>query len=250
MGARPVPETNSRLSSLGIVVALPEEVRCLTGRRPSPQSVIDLSDSVRVKLSGMGAERASEAALQLVEHGANALLSWGTAAGLVAWLAPGDLVLPQTVVDTAGDPLEVDRAWHRRVCSAVPLPFKTAALGEAAAILIDAEQKRALQERTGAVAADMESAAVARVAKRHGVLFLVVRVVADPFRMAMPATAGAALTPAGDKDWMGLIGALAHRPHDLVSLFRINCAFRCAQATLKRVAGVLGPSFLAFEVDA
>ena len=54
------------------------------------------------------------------------------------------------------------------------------------------EDKAALFERTGAVAVDMESAAIAEVAEQHGLPFLAVRVVVDSAGDVLPAAVTAA----------------------------------------------------------
>ena len=235
------------MSFLGIVSALPEEAECLAGYRPRPESLLSLSDCVWLKLGGIGRDRAASAATLLIEKGAGALMSWGMAAGLAPHLRPGDLVVPAKVVNRRGAELSVDADWHLRLCIALEQEAREVSLAETINVLVDTEQKNALARATGAVAADMESAAVARVADESGVSSLVVRVVVDPLTMTVPSSAVAAVSASGARRWAGLVGGLSHRPGEIVAICRLAYAFSHGRRALKKVACGVGPEFLAFE---
>ena len=235
------------MSFLGIVAALPEEAECLTGVRPVPGCQLRISASVWLKLSGIGAARAARSASVLVEQGASALLSWGGAAGLTPNLGPGDLLVPARVITSDGKILPIDVDWHRRLCAALtPIP-DISPLVEVNHILLEPQDKTRTGELTGAVAADMESAAVTRVAAESGVSSLVLRVVVDPSFMPVPASARAAVTMSGARDWWGLARGLCRRPVEAAGLWRLARAFATARKSLHAVARTVGPEFLAFR---
>ncbi|MBN2700424.1 MAG: phosphorylase, partial [Methylothermaceae bacterium] len=83
---------------LGIVVALPAECRTLTRQRVSVGQLVRLTPTAMIQVAGMGSERALAAADILYRAGANAVLSWGVAAGLQPELTAGTLVLPRRLL--------------------------------------------------------------------------------------------------------------------------------------------------------
>ena len=122
-------------------------------------------------VSGVGAERAYRAGRRLLEAGATALVSWGTAGALVPELGPGALLLPRKVIGCDGTDFPVDSDWHQRVSERLPreLAVHMAPLADAAEPLLSAIDKSRLAQRSGADAADMESAALAALAREAGV---------------------------------------------------------------------------------
>src|SRR5574342_610487 len=100
---------------LGIVVALPWELKSLTGQTLEAGTSGPLKDNITVALSGIGAERAYAAAALLVSRGATALLSWGCAAALDHRLSAGSVVLPECVISATGENHRVNIQWHRRL---------------------------------------------------------------------------------------------------------------------------------------
>ena len=164
---------------LGIVAALEMECRWIGAPEPL------------VELSGVGDARAENAAHRLVDRGARALVSWGVAGGLDPDLAPGTVVLPDAVVHTDGSSQEVDLAWRDRLMERVSgqVVTSTSSLYHASSVITSPDEKRAVYERVGAGAVDMESAAVAAVASEMGIPFVVVRVVVDAAGVRLPEVA-------------------------------------------------------------
>ncbi|MGE5476883.1 MAG: hypothetical protein ACM3Q1_09530 [Bacteroidales bacterium] len=123
------------------------------------------------------------AARALLAAGATRLLSFGLAGGLDPALPPGTLVLASEIV-TPDHRFVTDAAWAERF----PCLLRAPLLG-AGRPLCDRAAKAHAFALTGAVAVDMESGAVARVAAAAGVPMLAVRAVADPARQAVPPAA-------------------------------------------------------------
>jgi adenosylhomocysteine nucleosidase len=109
------------------------------------------------------------------------------------------------------------------------------------------EGKAQLFRTTGAVAVDMESAAVADIAEQNGLPFLAVRVVVDSASDVLPRAVTAAADNEGHLQIWRLIGALALAPNELPSLIRLGQRYRAANRSLASIArtGSLAPS--AFE---
>ena len=91
-------------------------------------------------------------------------------------------------------------------------------------IVDEPEARRALHERTGADAADLESGALARTGRLAGC----VRVVSDTPGRTLHGVCDA-VTPAGEYDWLGMARAFARAP----------VGFAQAAADGKRALGVL-----------
>ena len=162
---------------LGIVAALEMERRWI--RNPGPL----------VELSGIGGKRAEHAAHQLVERGATALVSWGVAGGLDPDLTPGTVILPDAVIGADGSNHGVDLEWRDRLLERVHSRVVTSTLPlyHARSMITTVDEKRAIFDRFGAGAADMESAAVARVALANRMPWIAVRVVIDAADQDLPA---------------------------------------------------------------
>jgi adenosylhomocysteine nucleosidase len=205
-----------------------------------------LADQVLVVRCGIGRARASRAALDLLQAGAGALMSWGTAAGLSPELEHGDLVLARDVVSRDGHHFGADPAWHQRLWEAVASKGRCfgGGLAEADGVLVDADDKLRMHTLSGALVADMETAAVAEVAHGAGVPALFARTVSDTVAVRIPASALAALDANGDVAAMRCLARLAGQPADLPALLRLATGFRAACARLARLAALAGPHFL------
>ncbi len=145
-----------------------------------------------VEVCGVGAAGARQAALRLVDLGVDALASWGMAAGLDPSLAPGVVVIPDRVIGLRAHDYTPDIHWRRRLLDRLDDAVTICGdpLATAPAILDTADAKATIFERTGAAAADMESAAVAEVAVEHELPLLVIRVVLDPAAVNLPGNLG------------------------------------------------------------
>ncbi|MES1924620.1 purine phosphorylase [Salinisphaera sp. T31B1] len=227
----------------GIVAALPGEARALVRLRA--RGTATLADGSVVALSGLGAERAATTARQLVADGADRLISWGSAAALAPALTPGDLLLPRAIVAEGGRLYPCDMAMIQALTArlALTLRIQCGPLAEASGVLVNVAAKQVLYERSRAVAADMESAAIARVAAEAGIGFMAIRAVADDARMILPPAAHAAVDDDGALRPLAMLRALAGRPRSmhaqLRALKQLAVAFKAAQDTLGVAAGAL-----------
>lgn len=162
--------------------------------------------------------------------GAGALLSFGLAGGLAPLLQPGDLLLPGRVLAADGEWL-ADPALQTRLGGATP-----GALWGGGAVLATAAAKAALHRSSGAAAVDLESAAVARVAARHGLPFVVLRAVCDPAGRDLPRAALVALDSAGRIGPLRVLAAALANPRELSALMVLGAdAARARRALLGRV---------------
>jgi len=239
-------EQEIALSHLGIIVALTGEARSLT-KDPIPNAeLIHLPDGTMLNVSGVGPKRAAVASRTLLEKGATALLSWGSAGGLAPRLPPGSLILPKTVIASNQSLYHVDAVWHNSLCNRLEghVDFHTEPLVESTMVARTSGEKMMLFRETGAIGVDMESATVANVAQEARVPFMVVRAIADSTDTPIPDSALNAVDELGRLSFLKLIQGLAEHPTELFALVRIARNYRAAQRTLATVARLIGNNLL------
>ena len=201
----------------------------------------------------MGTKAAAHGARVLIEAGATALASWGMAGGLDPTLAPGAVLLPGAVVNEEGARAPVSSEWRTRLRAAIAARHRVAdgiLLTARTAVATPADKAR-LYASTGASAVDMESLAVAEVARAAHVPFVAVRVIVDCAADVLPRAVTAAADQAGHLHVGRLIGELALTPKDLAPLLRLAWRYRAANrslATLGRM-GSLAPYAFAAATD-
>jgi len=235
------------LSTLGIVVAVIAETRGLIKQPVANGKLVRLPEGPLLIVSGIGPRRATQASRVLLEKGATALLSWGSAGGLAPQLSAGSLILPKTIIASDQSLYHVDAGWHKRLCHRLEgrLGFHTDPLVESATVVWNAAEKAVLFRETGAIGVDMESAAVAVVAQEAGIPFLVVRAVADAMGTTIPKNALNAFDEFGRLNFFKLIQGLVQHPTELFVLLQIGRNYRAAQRTLATVARLTGNDLLA-----
>ena len=201
-----------------------------------------LSGSGLLRLSGLGSHNARRAAVELVDSGVSALLSWGSAGGLDPVLTPGTLLLPKNVLNSEGRRFEVTPAWRAKLHELMSRQFEihTGSLVQSLHPLTTAQQKQTLFARTGAVAVDTESAAIAEVAASRGLPFVAVRAVVDPATRDLPLSALAAVDSSGRLLVKHLVRGLLRRPGDLPGILLLWSDMRLACSTLATVARLAG----------
>jgi adenosylhomocysteine nucleosidase len=237
---------------VGIVAALPAEARCLVPSDASVGTTCVVNRRVRVHVGGIGAAAAERAATSLIADGAAALVSWGFAAGLGATLAAGTLVIGTQVVDRQtsghegdGAAIGVSHRWAERLATrlAAAASIVRGTIACPDHVVGTTREKRALGA-SGAVAADMETAAIANAATGAGVPWLALRVVVDAVDVVVPPTVAAAVDATGHLQMARLIRGLILHPSELVSLPTLARAYRRAMRTLGIVGRLADEGFL------
>jgi adenosylhomocysteine nucleosidase len=220
---------------IGLVVALEKEAACLAGRKLAPDMVIKLDDRFRIVLCGDGPERAARAADQLLDAGATGLISIGTAGALGPVLAPGDLVVPESVIRN-GASRAVDPGWCAAVLarlSDVPGSVSGGVMLSADRAIARREDKAAAHRESGAIAVDMESAAVLERAAARGAGAIVLRVVLDGANTDVPEMILRNCDHYGRPRLGAMIAELIASPRRMVPFLRIAQGFAAASRTLR-----------------
>ncbi len=182
-----------------------------------------------------GARETRAASIErVIAKGATGLISFGIAGGLHPKLQPGTVLLPETVHTEAGEAFVTDERWRRRLLAHIPGAASGAIYG-AEAVVARVAEKKALFDRTRAVAVDLESAAVARAAAGAGIPFVVLRTVADPAHRSLPKAATFGLTSEGKVAYGVVFGHLVRKPHQVPALLMIALQTRRALSAIYSV---------------
>ncbi len=230
---------------LGIVVALPEEVATLTKRKLVKGECVAIAENILLGFAGAGGLNAQQTAQSLLSKGATALISWGCAAGLAPNLKPGDLLLATQVQSAQASAYPVNADWlaHLHSVLATDLPVVSGTLLESTRIVAASTDKQTLYKQTGAVALDMESAAVFAVGHSAGIPCLAIRAIADPVTLDLPKAVVVALNADGQIELGKLLYFLLSHPWEIPALIKLGLNFNAAGKTLKSVAKQLDNLF-------
>ncbi|HEY1638548.1 MAG TPA: hypothetical protein VGF62_08500 [Rhizomicrobium sp.] len=180
-----------------------------------------------------------------IERGAKGLLSFGICGALSPELGVGRVVVGTEVI-CRNERWRADEAWSNALTG--PCGAVTGAVAGSDSILLTEAAKAALHEQTGALAADMESHVLARVATERGLAFAVLRAVSDDAHQALPPAAAFALNKDGRIDYSALMLSLLDEPSQLRALIRTardtNAALKALLRCLERLGPGLGCSYL------
>jgi nucleoside phosphorylase len=191
--------------------------------------------------TGLGVRRAADTARRAMQSfaSANLVIAAGLVGALSAELRPGDLVLADSLIlDAERAELEsetiaippADLASYKAALMAHRLTFATGPILTAGRILKDGVAKRDARARTGALAVDMESAAVAAEAHRFGLRFACIRAVLDTVDEEI---VGAELAgPDGEVRPRAAMGFVLRNPKAVVGLARMMRSLNRATAAL------------------
>ncbi|HYW34456.1 MAG TPA: squalene--hopene cyclase [Balneolaceae bacterium] len=229
-------------NKIGIVVALPRELQTLGNHHKAGSEIIHHSERILIGQSGVGAKNAKKAAERLINHGANILISWGTATALTPDIAPGTIAIPDKVLTTEQDIFETDRRLREHLFNELPLDgmFVHDTICETDEILANTSQKTTLAARTNARIADMETAAVARVAKEHDIPFLAIRSVSDSAEMQIPRAIKNNVND-GTPNTLGILSDAILEPKDWLPMISLSYNFNKAQKSLSKMAQIILP---------
>ena len=222
----------------GILVALPEELRTLTNSKLKQGECLSVAKNALVTLSGAGTDNASIAAQNLIDSGASQLMSWGCAGALAPHLKAGDLVIPSAIHSRDNIQLATQPDWSKQIINQLRQSIKCydGQLFESGSVISLARDKAEQYQQTGALAVDMESGAIARVAQQANIPFVAIRSIVDPANMDLPKAIDHAMTDEGVISIPKLMLYLCRHPWELPSLINTALHFSTASKTLKTVA--------------
>ena len=237
--------------TIGLVAALEAEAKAVTGQGPwergegcrfrrFPRTETD-SAGLMVAHSGVGPENAERASRCLIREGVSALGVSGVSGGLDPELVSGDLILADAVIQAGGERFR--KVWKERAGFAATAYGALMARGVAVyrGPVISVERpvlsladKASLFVESKALAVDMESAAVAAIARTAGRPFFAIRVVCDPASRSISEDLFGCLDHKGDLRPFHLLKVVLRYPAMISELLRMKRDFGAALANLRR----------------
>ncbi len=197
-----------------------------------------------VARTGIGQANAETAARRLLDAvPVAAALSVGVAAGLSPQLRSGDVIVGDRVIlprETATAPASLPcdpglQEWALGRLRRSGDRHDRGGIVTVERIILTAEEKRRLAAYSGAIAADMESGAIAATATARGVPFLAIRAILDPAHEDLTIAFERFLDGRGEPQWVQLSRYLLTHPLSLPSLVSLGVRTRAACARLGRL---------------
>jgi adenosylhomocysteine nucleosidase len=192
--------------------------------------------------TGMGLTQADAAARSIGDGDYALFVSTGCAGALAAELTPGDLTVATTVVAShSGEGIEThaehrERVEHAALRAALHVTAGPVLCSPQA--LLTAEDKCRAATRHGAVAVEMEGAAIGAEAARRGIPFLSVRAILDTANTELKHTGRFVDPQSGAVKPLALAGYLATHPGAVSDLLAMQRMMRAAQTSLDRFFAV------------
>jgi adenosylhomocysteine nucleosidase len=170
--------------------------------------------------------------------GCRGIVSFGLAGGLLGELRAGDVVVASEVVGP-GQTFPTDDFWSASLISAIPGARYAPIVGVDSATTMK-PQRLELGAWSGAVAVDMESHTIGRLALANGLRFVTLRVIIDAVERRIPHSARECVSNAGDAKPGRLGWLLLTRPADTFDICRLWADWRPARRALIHCCEVLG----------
>lgn len=171
--------------------------------------------------------------------GVAGVVSFGLCGALDPTLKVGDLVIGEAVAD-ADDRYDADVAWASRIAALLP-GARRGRFAWAERPVASAAEKAELHRRTGAIAVDLESFPVARLARWFGAPFAVIRAVSDAADRALPPAAQVGLGADGRPAIGPVFASLRSNPWQIGALIRTALEAEDGFHALERARQALGP---------
>jgi hopanoid-associated phosphorylase len=191
-------------------------------------------------LVGGGDAEALAATLEAeLSAGVAGVVSFGLCGALDPQIKVGDIVVGDAVA-VGGDCYAADVAWTERIAAALPAA-RRGRFARADRPIASVAEKTELRRATAAIAVDMESWVVARLAATYRVPFAVVRGVSDGALRGLPHAAQVGLGPDGRPAVSAVLASLRSNPWQIGALIRTALEAEDGFHALERARHALGP---------
>ena len=239
MPAEPAAKPDYAHADIGIVCSLPLELEPFLKRcqRVHTYTGGDFTfkggryDGIRVAVveCGMGYARARRATEALIEgHSPSWLLSCGFAGALQPQMKVGNIIVANEIVDQHGQQFSIDI----KLASDAARGMYVGRVLTADEIVRTIAEKQALHDQYGAIAVDMESLAVAQVARDRHVRFMGVRAISDDMSADLPSEVLSVMGGSGAVRVGAVIGALWKRPSSMKDMLNLRGHAEAASKSL------------------
>lgn len=242
--------TSLERKTVGIVFALPQEQRGLERVLLQSNSNFYRSGNLQtwhlgkltllVSIGGVGRKQCAQATQELLEAGAQWVISSGFAAALDPSMHIGDIIVADRVLSE--DDNEESIACDQRLIRIIPpsgklgFVIRRGSLVSWDSVVCTAAEKSRIHRETGAAALDMESYAAGQVCSCAGIPFTVVRSISDTANENLPKVIrGLATTPGKFRSGMILMS----NPQVWLPLLKLRRQVKQASTNLGEVLGLM-----------
>ncbi|WP_432737564.1 phosphorylase [Maridesulfovibrio sp. FT414] len=229
---------------IAVVAAMEQEARALfpnaetgmNGRYKTLTGKLSSTFDYKCIIAGIGHERAAEAAEKLCLEKPALLMSIGVSGGLAPGLNAGSLIMASAIVSDQDE----YKTWRESDFDAAARMELFPACGEiqcgklvtAESPVLTPQDKLAMHERTGALAVDMESAAVASVAMHHQTPFACIRAISDDYSRGIPPESLGGVNEQGKTEIAPILKAICRRPSLIFQLIPMGMDYSKALKAL------------------
>lgn len=226
-------------ADIGIVSALPIELSAFLARCERPHHYKSGGlvfrggryDGIRVAVveAGMGFVRARTATAALIDaHSPEWVLSCGFSGALLPEMHLGEIVMANSIIDQHGQEL-------RQTLNAESNPSSGLYVGRiltADKMARTIQEKHQLAEQHKAIAVDMESLAVAQIARDRQKNFMAVRVISDDMSADLPPEVLSVVGATGAIRFGAVLGSLVKRPESAKEMWHLRGNAKIAAESL------------------
>jgi adenosylhomocysteine nucleosidase len=219
-----------------IVLTFPTKILCTTGLLAEARIARAAGFATVV---GAGDRQRTAALVESAVRHASCLVSFGIAGGLAPQLRAGDVVISAEVLSDC-QRWRAEASFRARVAELTTEidAIEGPVLGTSR-IMASIDEKRQTWVETGALAVDLESDVVARIACSATIPFVVVRTIADTADRALPPAALIPLAENGTPKLARVLASVLRRPRQVAELFELARETRAALAALALPARAL-----------
>lgn len=181
---------------------------------------------------------AYEEADTIAKSGCDILISFGFAGALDPRLAAGDLVIPNSVVDSERKIYKVDYKLHGKLTKRFSKNLKPSngRLFSSDAVITDTTSKKKIFNMFNAVAVDMESAGVAKAATENNCSFMIIRAISDTAYQNLPRRSLNSFYLGNSVKIGNILLDLARNLHELPEFTNLTYNSYKAFSSLRRIA--------------
>jgi adenosylhomocysteine nucleosidase len=225
---------------IGIIIPLLQEAEVFNIQKKNIKKPIQISDNLTVFISGVGEENAKNAVTVLASKVTH-LISWGTAAGLSKKLKAGDLLLPNFIASKNKTSFKTDVKFNEKLAQLLPnnILIENGLISESTSILTTEKEKEIFQKQTNAVACDMESASIAKLAKTYKIPFNAIRFVTDDFATCIPKTVNLSIDKNGNFSISKFLYHIILNPKDIKHVIVLAKNFNKAKKSMYQLKEAL-----------
>jgi hypothetical protein len=212
---------------------------------PNVQAVIAVVGlAIEARVVGTAAmiaegDRTASLLRDAIRQGALGIISFGVCGGLDPELRPGMVVIASSVFAGKDETYPSDLLWAEELRRTIPHAGYSPIAGVASP-MTSFEERRNFHANTGAVASDMESQIVARIAAEFRIPFAACRVVLNPAHRILPRAALINIGPAGKPGLRKIGASVLKDPWQLPGLSRLAVDAAIAVLVLRSTKRRLG----------